>query len=108
MRKTLPGDSFRCGIGIHHGMMNVIKVGLETHSDENNDYKNLVWIGEPANLASRLTDMAGKGNIPSIAISKDVCKRLISNSLKIGFKAVDKKKFKDVNFDVYGCNLLIK
>lgn len=107
MEKTLPGDSFRCGIGIHYGVMNVIKVGLETHSDENNDYKNLVWIGEPANLASRLTDMAGKENIPSIVISKDVCKKLEDNSLRRGFRAIDKKKFKDVNFDVYGCNLFI-
>lgn len=108
MGKTLPGDSFRCGIGIHYGTMNVIKVGLEIHSDENNDYKNLVWIGEPANLASRLTDMAGKKNIPSIAISKDVFKRLTENSIRIGFRAIDKKKFKDIDFDVYGCNLLIK
>ena len=108
MRKTLPGDSFCCGIGIHYGMMNVIKVGLEAHSDENNDYKNLVWIGEPANMASRLTDMAGKENIPSIAISKDVFKKLTKNSLKISFRAIDKKKFKDIDFDVYGCNLLIK
>lgn len=108
MGKTMPGDSFRCGIGIHYGTMNVIKVGLEIHSDESNDYKNLVWIGEPANLASRLTDMAGKENIPSITISKDVFKGLTNNSLKVGFRAIDKKKFKDVDFDVYGCNLLIK
>lgn len=108
MGKTLPGDTFRCGIGIHYGTMNVIKVGLEKHSDESNDYKNLVWIGEPANLASRLTDMAGKENIPSIAISKDVMKGLTNNSLKVGFRAIDKKKFKDVDFDVYGCNLLVK
>ena len=52
--------------------------------------------------------MAGKENIPSIAISKDVMKGLTNNSLKAGFRAIDKKKFKDVDFDVYGCNLLIK
>lgn len=108
MGKTLPDDIFRCGIGIHYGTMNVIKVGLEKHSDESNDYKNLVWIGEPANLASRLTDMAGKENIPLITISKDVFKKLSENSLKIGFRAIDKKKFKNIDFDVYGCNLLIK
>ncbi len=106
MIKTMPHDSFRCGIGIHYGEMKVIKVGLTTPSDESGDYKNLVWIGEPANLASRLTDMAGKEGLPVIIISKDVYKGLTFK--KINFASIDKKHFKDVDFDVYGCNLLIK
>lgn len=104
MKKTLPHDDFRCGIGIHYGEMKVIKVGLTTLSDESNEYKNLVWIGEPANLASRLTDMAGKNNLPAIIISKYVFKKMC---LKQYFASIDKKKFKDIDFDVYGCNLLI-
>ena len=32
----------------------------EIKEDENQENKNLVWIGEPANLASRLTDVANK------------------------------------------------
>lgn len=108
MGKTIPNDSFNCGVGIHYGSMNVIKVGLTNRSDEHDDYQNLVWIGEPANLASRLTDMVGKYNIPFIAISNDVYKRLSDNPLKRNFEMVDKKKFKDIDFMVYGCNLLIK
>lgn len=108
MGKSLPNDTFKCGIGIHYGEMNVIKVGLTTLSPENSDYKNLVWIGEPANLASRLTDMAGKESLPSVAISKDVYQRLTKASIKKNFVSLDKKRFKDINFDVYGCNLILK
>lgn len=108
MSKTLPKDTFRCGIGIHFGKMKVIKVGLEMKSEENYDYKNLVWIGEPANLASRLTDMAGKENFPSVIISKDVYKGLTDDFLVKKFISVDRNKFKDVNFAVMGCNLLTK
>lgn len=107
MTGILPNDSFRCGIGIHYGRMNVIKVGLIKQDKENNDYKNMVWIGEPANLASRLTDMAGKKNIPSIMISRDIFKG-INSSLKKHFTSVDKKKFMNIDFDVLGSNLLIK
>ena len=108
MSKTLPKDMFRCGIGIHFGNMKVIKVGLEMKNEENYDYKNLVWIGEPANLASRLTDMAGKENLPSIIISKDVYKGLTDGFLLRNFVSVDRNKFKDVDFAVMGCNLLTK
>lgn len=38
----------------------MIKVGLHRRGTENVDNKNLVWVGYPANLASRLTDMANK------------------------------------------------
>lgn len=107
MGNTLPNDTFKCGIGIHYGEINVIKVGLTTQSKENNDYNNLVWIGEPANLASRLTDMAGKDGLPSVSISKEVYQRL-TKSFKRNFASLDKKRFKDIDFDVYGCNLVIK
>lgn len=52
--------NFHCGIGIDYGKMRVIKVGIERKGDENTDNKGLVWVGKPANLASRLTDFAGK------------------------------------------------
>lgn len=108
MKKTLPHDIFRCGIGIHHGLMKIIKVGLTTPTEEGNDYRNLVWIGDPANLASRLTDKAGRGNLPDLVISKDVYNDIKDSKLKINFKTIDKSKFKDIEFGVYGCNLLIK
>lgn len=51
---------FHCGIGIDYGEMRVIKVGIERKGDENTENKGLVWVGKPANFASRLTDFAGK------------------------------------------------
>lgn len=51
---------FHCGIGIDYGEMRVIKVGIERRGNENAENKGLVWVGKPANLASRLTDIAGK------------------------------------------------
>lgn len=51
---------FTCGIGIDYGTMRCIKVGVEKHGTENSDNKNLVWIGRPANMASRLCDNANK------------------------------------------------
>lgn len=54
----IPG--FHVGIGIDYGTMKVYKVGIITTGVENAENKNLVWIGDPANFASRLTDMAGK------------------------------------------------
>ena len=40
--------------------MRVIKVSIERKGNENTENKGLVWVGKPANLASRLTDFAGK------------------------------------------------
>ncbi|MFK2043899.1 adenylate/guanylate cyclase domain-containing protein [Bacteroides fragilis] len=61
---------FRCGIGIDFGLLKVIKVGLHRKGTENIDNKNLVWVGYPANLASRLTDMANKNvNHSSVEVS---------------------------------------
>ena len=54
------GHDFSCGIGVDYGKMRCIKVGVEKHGTENSDNKNLVWIGEPANFASRLCDVANK------------------------------------------------
>lgn len=51
-----------CGIGIDYGKMlatkvGTIKRGTETVSDE---AKSLVWLGMPANVASKLADIASK------------------------------------------------
>lgn len=107
--KMISSGSFDCGIGIHYGMMHVIKVGLEKHGMENNANKNLVWLGEPANLASRLTDIAGKNIrgqlLPHILISQSVMNYLKGECFENNFYFVNKKYFKDINFAVYGCNL---
>lgn len=56
----IKNHDFTCGIGIDYGKMRCIKVGVEKHGTENTDNKNLVWIGRPANMASRLCDNANK------------------------------------------------
>lgn len=54
------GVDFKCGIGIDFGELNVIKVGIQRNGTERGENKGLVWVGYPANIASRLTDMANK------------------------------------------------
>ena len=51
---------FKCGIGVDYGKLNVMKVGIQKKGAENDDNKGLVWVGYPANFASRLTDCANK------------------------------------------------
>lgn len=51
---------FKCGIGVDYGELRVIKVGIQRNGNENTENKGLVWVGYPANLASRLTDAANK------------------------------------------------
>lgn len=51
---------FKCGIGIDYGKLSVMKVGIQKKGSENDDNKGLVWVGYPANFASRLTDCANK------------------------------------------------
>lgn len=59
--KQLTKDlEFRCGIGIDFGRMMVTKVGAAKRGDENEFYRSFVWLGKPANIASRLTDIANK------------------------------------------------
>lgn len=56
----LKGVEFKCGIGVDYGQMYVMKVGTFTPGQENDDNKGFVWVGYPANYASRLTDSANK------------------------------------------------
>lgn len=60
IKPQLKSHDFSCGIGVDYGRMRCIKVGVEKHGTENADNKNLVWIGNPANMASRLCDNANK------------------------------------------------
>ncbi len=60
MNKVFNNVDIKYGIGIDYGEMKVIKVGLRRQGTENSDNKNLVWVGYPANIASRLTDVANK------------------------------------------------
>lgn len=59
--KQLARDlEFRCGIGIDFGRMLVTKAGVPKRGDEGEFYRSFVWLGKPANIASRLTDIAHK------------------------------------------------
>lgn len=60
INKVFTDVDFKCGIGIDYGNLKVIKVGLPRRGAEGFDNKNLVWVGYPANIASRLTDVANK------------------------------------------------
>ena len=60
INKCFKDVDFKCGIGVDFGELKVVKVGLEKRGSERSENKNLVWIGYPANIASRLTDFANK------------------------------------------------
>lgn len=60
INKHFTGVDFKCGIGIDYGELRVIKVGIQRNGTENGENKGLIWVGYPANFASRLTDSANK------------------------------------------------
>ena len=66
INKKFDNFEFKCGIGIDYGKLNVMKVGVKKKGAENDDNKGLVWVGYPANFASRLTDCANKEFIDTI------------------------------------------
>ncbi len=60
IKKKFSNVDFKCGIGIDYGDLRVIKVGIQRNGTEHSENKGLVWVGYPANIASRLTDIANK------------------------------------------------
>lgn len=48
------------GIGIDYGSMLATKTGIRRHNSQQSSYRALVWLGRPANVASKLTDNANK------------------------------------------------
>lgn len=60
INKKFPDVDFKCGIGVDYGELRVIKVGIQRRGEEHGENKGLVWVGYPANHASRLTDNANK------------------------------------------------
>jgi adenylate cyclase len=58
--KKFPHNEVKCGIGIDYGKMLVTKTGIIKQGTENTSNKSLVWLGRPANVASKLTDIANK------------------------------------------------
>jgi adenylate cyclase len=60
LNKHFSHNEIKCGIGIDYGRILVSKGGIKKNGTENAPYKSLVWLGRPANVASKLTDLANK------------------------------------------------
>ena len=56
-------NDIKLGVGIDYGKMMVVKAGTIKQGQENQFYRSLVWLGKPANIASKLTDVANKVDI---------------------------------------------
>ena len=104
---------FRCGIGIDFGKMLVTKTGTIKKGKENEFYKSLVWLGRPANIASKLTDKANKYSPKSILATKEVLKGLKDESLIFYLKnlkhwSIQDVKIPDYTGRIYGSNKFFK
>ncbi|PHQ58724.1 MAG: hypothetical protein COC10_13890 [Sphingobium sp.] len=69
LNKRITSFEFSAGIGIDYGKMLITKSGAIRQGNEKEFYRSLVWLGKPANIASRLTDLANKTedySIPAI------------------------------------------
>ncbi len=60
LNKRIKNIDFKCGIGIDYGKMLIAKAGAIRRGAETEFYRSLVWLGKPANVASKLTDIANK------------------------------------------------
>jgi class 3 adenylate cyclase len=60
LSKYVELEDFKIGIGIDFGEMLVLKAGIRKKHEEQSEYKSLVWIGDAANMASKLCDFANK------------------------------------------------
>lgn len=60
INKHFNRNEVTCGIGIDAGKMLATKTGVRRKGHEQSNYQNLVWLGRPANIASKLTDVANK------------------------------------------------
>jgi class 3 adenylate cyclase len=69
INRHFKANEVTCGIGIDAGNMLTTKTGVRRHGSEQGNYRNLVWLGRPANIASKLTDIANK---PSESVEVDV------------------------------------
>jgi hypothetical protein len=66
LNKRIRDIDFKCGIGIDYGKMLIAKAGAIRRGAETEFYRSLVWLGRPANVASKLTDVANKSTVSYI------------------------------------------
>lgn len=67
LNKHFKANEVEFGIGIDFGSMLAAKTAIRRHGYEQTNYRNLVWLGRIANVASKLTDMANK-SVESVTI----------------------------------------
>ncbi len=60
LNKHFTHEEVSFGVGIDYGRMLATKTGVRRHGSAQQSYKSLVWLGRPANVASKLTDNANK------------------------------------------------
>lgn len=58
--KHFTPNDIECGIGIDYGPMLIAKAGVIKRGNEHSASRQLVWLGRPANVASKLADEANK------------------------------------------------
>jgi adenylate cyclase len=73
INKHFKANEVKFGIGIDYGKMLATKTGIRRHGVEQANYRSLVWLGRPANVASKLTDVANKPEenvtVPSVQVA---------------------------------------
>lgn len=60
LNKYFTSNEITCGIGLDYGRMLATKTGIRRNGANRANYRSLVWLGRPANVASKLTDIANK------------------------------------------------
>ena len=63
INKNFAHNEVEFGIGIDYGRMLATKTGIRRHGNAQQSYRSLVWLGRPANIASKLTDNASKPRV---------------------------------------------
>lgn len=76
INKNFKANEVACGIGIDMGKMLATKTGIRRHGYEQQNYRSLVWLGRPANVASKLTDAANKPEESVIIPTAEVLRQM--------------------------------
>jgi adenylate cyclase len=72
LNELFPHNEISFGVGIEYGRMLATKTGIRRHGAAQQSYRSLVWLGRPANIASKLTDAANKAEKAIDLIMLDV------------------------------------
>jgi adenylate cyclase len=81
INKHFLGNEITCGIGIDSGPMLATKTGFSRRGVEQQAYRSLVWLGRPANVASKLTDIANKPAQSFTYQNLEVCRTIPDSAI---------------------------